>query len=308
MNRKEFIGSILLKMSSKEFIIESIFLLLIAFVLICFLFLLLSLNLLNFINLYATKGSIPVALILNFIAIIVSVIFLMRYYKKISKIYVWPIFIIVLSISLFLLFLLISYLINEQTIGTNDKPINAIFNIFVVDDALTKKEVSNYISESNKIWNKYNISIVSGNISFVESNKINLTKNETLYLFQKGNNDEECKNYSKILNKITGNKSTGSFIIFMDGEGNNAGRGSLCNYKFALVSQEIFIKDLTGWVTAHEIGHALGAGADMKGKDRFEQNLMNDEYKIIEPSFLSQSQLEKVVNESDRLMKNHSRS
>ena len=57
------------------------------------------------------------------------------------------------------------------------------------------------------------------------------------------------------------------------------------------------MKDLTSWNLAHEIGHVLGL---THPTNIYKLNLMNDKHKIFyKSSFLTQDQIDKVVNKID---------
>jgi hypothetical protein len=180
--------------------------------------------------------------------------------------------------------------------GFNNESRDLTFDVYIVNNVITDEQVTDYFKQSNAIWNKYNISIKANKVYF---KNINLTKEEITYLFHKGNNAEECANYTPIINKITDNNQNLKVIFLGNMKSNNSGRGSICNGTFALVSPERFVIDYTGWDLAHEFGHILGLD-DISYKGRVAKNLMNDEHKrlLFRSGYLSQYQIDKVKEKS----------
>ncbi|MEM3405855.1 MAG: hypothetical protein QW117_02710 [Candidatus Pacearchaeota archaeon] len=211
--------------------------------------------------------------------------------KKIIRSLVF-IFIVILIIFILRNFTC-SFSIEKQ--GTNIEKLNVSFNFYIINNEINEEELVKYVSEVNKIWNNYNISILINNIYKVN---LNITTEERKYLYTKisGKNSEEdskiCNEfYIPLINKIT-NNSPDMSIIYIKGKSINFGRGNLCGYKFVIFKKDKKCKDFTAWNLAHEIGHVLGL-TDKREDNKF--NLMNDRCKISKPYFLNQEQVNKTI-------------
>ena len=202
---------------------------------------------------------------------------------------------IIVSIALILSLIIIS--IPQDQRGINLEPLEVRFNFYIVNNETNVDFLQDYIFESNKIWNKYNISIIAITIQNVE---VNLTNEERAFLYTnissakcQEENKKDCDEvYMPLINLITKNNPNMS-IIFIGGEG-ASGRGSLCGHSFAIFRYEknSWI-DVTGWNLAHEIGHILGLS---DSSNIYKINLMNDKHKIFwKSSFLNQKDIETIV-------------
>lgn len=238
----------------------------------------------------------PLVLALSFMLGAI-IIFLYHYFtKKEFKGVLWS-FSKFFFLSTIILFLSVLFFSNYGLIkGTNLEEKNVDFDVYVINNAITNEELNSSLDFNRALWNKYNVSI---NYKSIIKKEVNLTSEEVLYLFGKGSIEEECSNYTIILNKILDNSSQLN-IIFLDNTGSgHAGRGSLCSYSFALVNPEkLWFFDFTGWNVAHEIGHVLGL-LDIQYYERTKANLMNDEFKrllFFNSDFLNQYQVDTVVN------------
>lgn len=263
-----------------------------------FYFLLFILSILIFFGLVLYLGALIHPLVLTF-SFMLSAIMIIGYHHFSKKKFEGPFwsfskffFISALVLSISILFFS-SYGLSK---GTNPEPRNVSVDVYVVNDAIDQTALSSALDYSNNIWKEYNVSIIVNSIAY---KKINLTTEEVLFLYDKGNNEEECKNYSIIIQKIEDNSSNLSLIFLKGSNSTHAGRGCLCNCNFALVSPEKFaFIDFTGWNIAHEIGHMLGL-IDVPCYGRVRQNLMNDETKrlfFMNSDFLDQSQVDSVIN------------
>jgi len=206
---------------------------------------------------------------------------------------------IMISISTFI------FAIPSEPRGINLKPFEFKFSFYIVNNEISQGDLQKYIFEANKIWNKYNYSILAKEI---ENIKINITAEERHLLYTNisseknvEENEKVCdKSYMPLINKITNNNPNMS-IIFINGDG-SSGRGKLCGYPFVIFKKEKNrLIDLTGWNLAHEIGHVWGLG-DLREANKM--NLMNDKYKILykissKTIFLNQEQIERVMDERE---------
>ncbi len=200
------------------------------------------------------------------------------------------------SLILFVSILFLSF--PNQPEGRNLTHQNVSFDIYIINHIFTKEDVFNYIKEANKIWNKYNISILADDIYFKD---INLSREEIQYLFTKVNNskeeNEECIEYLHILSKFVNNDKKLK-IIFLDNLGSNIrGRGCLCGCSFAIVAPDKLFTDFTGWDLAHEIGHILNL-YDIN--ENIKMNLMNNRHKplFLKSDYLSQEQVNNVTKKA----------
>jgi len=253
---------------------------------------------------FFTAGLKIIHSALIFVSILFSsAIYIILYiFKKLPKNQLKSLATFLFMASLIIIPLTIWNSIPIETKGVNSNNLKVRFDFFIVNEEISQEDLLDYIEGSNTIWNKYNISILNKGIRSVN---IDLSDEERTFLYKnissKDNSKESCEIYMSLINKITNNNSNLS-IIFVEGEG-NSGRGSLCGHSFAIFDYEksdilgFNLKDLTSWNLAHEIGHVLGL---THPTNIYKLNLMNDKHKIFyKSSFLTQDQIDKVVNKID---------
>lgn len=234
------------------------------------------------------------------LSIIVSsgILFILYMVQKDPKDNLDNISLFIFLIALILVISTVYVSIPDKVRGSNKEPLNVSFDFYIVNEEISKDKLLEYVEGANKIWNNYNISIVVRSVNHVN---INLTDKEREFLYEGISGDDSKKEKEKIcnesympmINNITKNESEMS-IIFIEGEG-SSGRGHLCGYKFAVFDQEkCWLRDLTDWNLAHEIGHVLGLSHP---KNHYKVNLMTDNHKLFwRSSFLKQEQINSVKN------------
>ncbi|MFA5953333.1 MAG: DMT family transporter [Candidatus Pacearchaeota archaeon] len=225
------------------------------------------------------------------------IIFILFMLQKSPKENINTISLFLVLVTLVMIGLVIYISLPSEPKGINLDHLDTKFNFYVINNEINKQDLDKYVFEADKIWNKYNISVLINKTYYVN---INLSDKERAILYSKGNNETECweEGYMDLINRIT-NNSPNESIIFVSG-GENAGRGSLCGHSFAIFRHDkisylnLTFRDLTGRNLAHEIGHIFGL---IHPEDHYKLNLMTDSHKLFYKShYLSQKQVDLIAN------------
>lgn len=160
------------------------------------------------------------------------------------------------------------------------------FDLYVLDNATSLAKFSEDLQIANKIWAKYNISLVLENSYFIATD---LSDDDKSFLLNNNATEEDCIKYNDIINSFSKN-STKLKAIILSSDSKHKGRGCICGCNSIIVEpkKELF-SDLTGWNLAHEFGHIFGL-SDLRNR----WNLMCDEFKIMNPKFLNKEQFNYV--------------
>lgn len=237
---------------------------------------------------YLVKFTNPFIFIISFLIIIVLFSVLSLFFKdKFSKRLllkglIFPIFfILVIIISLIHINLL-------ETKGENNTSTLIHFDLYIINNSISIDNFNQTLADANKIWKKYNITLELNKVYFK-----NLNETEKYFLLNVNATDsKECERYKKLINFSDSNIIK---VIILDSNSSKKGRGCICGCDSIIIAREIILfKDLTGWNLAHEFGHMFGL-LDLHNR----YNLMCDELKIFNPTFLNKNQTKSVLETSN---------
>lgn len=208
----------------------------------------------------------------------------------------WIILLLILSFSI----LYFGTKQNEKRGVNNYNSFELNFEVYVINNLTSNINVERYFKESDKIWNRYNLSTKIVTINNLE---ISLSEREKEFLFnamssKEDNSSEICdKEYMPLIKKITNNSNLLGAIFIDKASSDYAGRGCICNCKFVILDVDKYLfLDFTGLNLAHEIGHLIGLIDINNGR----QNLMNHNiiFQSFKSNFLNQTQINIIQNNS----------
>jgi hypothetical protein len=196
-------------------------------------------------------------------------------------------------------------MINFEKKGVNNKPLNVSFDVYILNNEISKGEIYSSFLRANQIWNNYNISIQINEIKNIYKN---ISDDEKREIFESKDNNL----VNLMINHLLEN-STNLSIIFMSNKNSSGeGRGCLSEKCTALVvdSDE---KNFLSWNLAHEIGHTLHAKSYCwklnlmtelcNYKNPFVKSLQGLSYlrKTLKPDFLNQFQVDTIIHRVSHL-------
>ena len=191
--------------------------------------------------------------------------------------------------------IVLTYFNISESKGENSNSQNMKFDLYIINNSTTLEKFNHDLIRANKIWNKYNINLEMNKFYFIDE----LNENQTLFLLDvNATDEEECAKYLDIIS--FSNKSD-MRVLVLDSNSKYKGRGCICGCNSVILEpkKELF-RDLTGWNLAHEFGHIFGL-VDLRNR----YNLMCDEFKLIQPKFINQEQMDSVINNVLNINKKH---
>jgi len=235
---------------------------------------------------YIIKHNNPFIFILSFL--LLTIIILVFYFfvkdkfakRFLLKCLIFPIFVILMMIF-FLAYFNISGGRAENLTHYEVK-----FDLYILDNATSLAKFSEDLQIANKIWARYNISLILEDLYFIDTN---LSDDDKSFLLNNNATEEDCTKYNDTINSFSEN-STKLKAIILSSDSKHKGRGCICGCNSVIVEpKKELLFDLTGWNLAHEFGHIFGL-SDLRNR----WNLMCDEFKILRPNFLNKEQFNSV--------------
>jgi len=196
-----------------------------------------------------------------------------------------------------LLTILIYYLgtTPKEERGNNIQKQNLSFEVYILNNEISKDSILSSFEYAKKIWGIYNISI---DLIKIINLKENLSLTERNRLFDFNTFEENCsEKYNPLIEKMTNYSLNYKIIVLDKKNSSNAGRGCICGCRFVMISTQdklLGFLDFTKLNLAHEIGHILGLNDINYGK----RNLMNHRLflKSFFSNFLNQTQVNQVTS------------
>jgi len=235
---------------------------------------------------YILKNNNPFMFILSFL-ILSIILLLFRFFVKdkfakkfLLKCLIFP------AIFILIMIIVLAYFNISDGKGENANSQSLEFDLYIINNSTTLEKFNHDLIKANKIWNKYDINLEMNKFYFIDS----LNETQTLFLLDvNATDEEECAKYRDIIS--FSNKSD-MRVLVLDSDSKHKGRGCICGCDSVILEpkKELF-RDLTGWNLAHEFGHIFGL-VDLRNR----YNLMCDEFKLIQPKFINQEQMDSVIN------------
>jgi len=235
---------------------------------------------------YIIKHNNPFIFILSFL--LLTIIILVFYFfvedrfakRFLLKCLIFLVFVVLMTIGA------LAYFNMTDGKAENLNHYEVRFDLYVLDNATSLSKFNTDLQIANKIWGKYNISLILKNSYFIDSN---LSDDDKSFLLNNNATEEDCIKYNKIINSFSNNSSKLKTII-LSSDSTHKGRGCICGCNSVIVEpKKELLFDLTGWNIAHEFGHIFGL-SDLRNR----WNLMCDEFKILRPKFLNKEQFNSV--------------
>ncbi len=235
---------------------------------------------------YIIKHNNPFIFILSFLllAIIIIVFYFFakdKFAKRfLLKCLIFPVFVVLMTIGI------LAYFNITDGKGENLNPYEVKFDLYILDNATSPTKFDNDLQTANKIWKKYNISLILEDSYFINTD---LSDDDKSFLLNNNATEEDCLKYNETINSFSDN-STNLKVIILSSDSKHKGRGCICGCNSVIVEpKKELLFDLTGWNLAHEFGHIFGL-SDLRNR----WNLMCDEFKIMKPKFLNKEQFNSV--------------
>ncbi|MDP3026100.1 MAG: hypothetical protein Q8N63_00180 [Nanoarchaeota archaeon] len=160
------------------------------------------------------------------------------------------------------------------------------FDLYILDNATSLSKFNGDLQIANKVWERYNLSLILENTYFIDTN---LNDDDKSFLLNNNATEEDCLKYNETINSFSKN-STKLKVIILSSDSKHKGRGCICGCNSVILEpKKELLFDLTGWNLAHEFGHIFGL-VDLRNR----WNLMCDEFKVVRPKFLNKEQFKSI--------------